>query len=118
MADASGTCGRREESDVPTQALSLLNNDLAVRASMAFAEGLLARNPTSKEEQIMEAFLTAVGRPPSNEELQILMQGRKKRTSVFKSTDAEDSLELPSEQLPLAELCRALFNSNAFLFID
>jgi len=118
MADASGTCGRREESDVPTQALSLLNNDLAVRASMAFAQGLLARNATSQEEQIKEAFWTAVGRPPSNEELQILMQGRKKLSGVFKSADAEDSLELPSERLPLAELCRALFNSNAFLFID
>jgi len=118
IADASGTCGRREESDVPTQALSLLNNDLAIRASMAFAERLIAKNPTSKDEQILEAFLTTIGRPPLQEELQILMQASTRLTTVFKSADAQDSLQLSREQLPLAELCRAIFNSNAFLFID
>ncbi len=137
LSDASGTCGRREVTNNAPQALSLLNNPLSTRAATLFASRLAVAHPESFQEQIDDAFWSAFGREASQEEFALLHQscrmiidrlkhrGENGTESSNRSNDPELDvgnarvLENSSvERLAFAELCRAILNSNEFIFIE
>jgi hypothetical protein len=77
--------------------LALLNSEEATAAAKAFA-GRLAKEAKSDDERIDRAYRLALGRPPSKKELE--------RARAF------------LKESPIAELCRALFNINEFVYLD
>ncbi len=92
------SCARRESSTHAPQALELLNgrwsNDLAV----AFAQRLTMEAGSESAEQVELAFLLVAARPP---------------------TDAERRLSLDFlHNRSLREFALAMFNLNAFLYVD
>lgn len=95
--DAGQSTARRMESTTPIQALNLFNSRFTLEQSDAFAARVDAEAGESLEDRIRRAYRLALGRDPIPEEL--------------------------NEAAPvLAEhgttvLCRALFNSNEFLFL-
>ncbi len=91
--DSNLSCPKRERSTTAPQALSLLNSDEVVEASTALAERL-AKEP----DKIDRAYRLILGRAPSERE--------RGRAEAF----LKDS--------PLAELCRALMNTNEFVYLD
>jgi hypothetical protein len=103
--DAQTSCPRREASTHPLQALELLNGSLANRLARDFAERLTREcgpdggSHAERRNQIVErGFRLAVGRPPS-------------------ATERELSLAFLARH-PVSEFTLALFNLNAFLYVE
>lgn len=95
------SCARRQVSTVAPQAFTLLNNPIVVPAAQALAERALREsgaNPDDLEKPVVRAWKLACGREPSAAELETLKDLRAKT-------------DLPS-------VCRAIFNSSAFLYPD
>ncbi|MAV55611.1 MAG: hypothetical protein CMJ28_06615 [Phycisphaerae bacterium] len=63
-ADPSFVTGARDETNVPTQALQLLNDDFVVGRSDALAQQIL-RTSRNEQEQIREVFRRTLGREPT-----------------------------------------------------
>ena len=95
-ADPSLLVDKRNESLSALQALVLLNNGFMLVQSKEFAKRLERDFP--KQQQVENAFLIALGRKPTQSEL--------------------ESLTALATQYSLADLARVLFNLNEFSFVD
>lgn len=94
--DAGQSTGRRRESVTPIQTLNLLNSHFALDQARAFAARVQSDVGLDPRKQIERAYWLAIGRGPQSTEL----------------SDAEPVVR----ENGLVALCRALFNSNEFLF--
>src|SRR5262249_23560830 len=63
------TMGRRNVSNVPAQALTLMNDPLVLRQAQLWAERLASNPAPSTRKRLDELYLTAFGRPPSAREV-------------------------------------------------
>jgi hypothetical protein len=95
--DAGQSTARRMESTTPIQALNLFNSRFTLEQSDAFAARVDAEAGEALEDRIRRAYRLALGREPIPEEL------------------AEAAPVLVEHGTTV--LCRALFNSNEFLFL-
>lgn len=100
--DPSVATPRRQVTTTPLQALSLLNNSFALTVAARFAERVAKdaneMGDSSTTRQVQRAFALAYGRTP---------------------TDAEAALALRLiESHGLKALCRAILNSNEFIFVE
>lgn len=96
--DLQSTCARRHASTHAPQALEMLNGQLSNRLAESFAERLTAEAGTNVDRQIELAFELAAGRAPTSQEKQL-------------------SARFLAEQ-SLREFALAMFNLNAFLYVD
>jgi hypothetical protein len=96
--DLQTSCARRQSSTHAPQALELLNGDLASDLAAAFAERLKDDAGQSPNQLIDRAFRLAAGRPPTAAEQKIALTFLKNQ--------------------PLEEFALAMFNLNAFLYVD
>jgi len=96
--DAQTSCPRREASTHALQALELLNGPLANRLAEALAARLLRECPDDRARQVQRAFWLIAGRGPTPRERALAMQFL--------------------EAQPLREFALAMFNLNAFLYVD
>jgi hypothetical protein len=92
------SCGRRESSTHAPQALELLNGQTANDLAKAFSDRIEREAGTDHQAQVELAFRLAIGRLPTSSERQLAM--------TF------------LEQQSLNELALAVFNLNAFLYVD
>jgi len=67
------TRGRRDRTNVPTQALALLNDPFVIDQAKFWAEQLVATDHDSIVERVQGMFRRALGRPPDKEEQQRLV---------------------------------------------
>lgn len=95
--DAGQSTARRRESTTPIQALNLFNSTFTLEQSKVFAARVAKEVGADPAAQIRRAYQLALGRSPSSAEI-------KEARPVVESHG-------------LATLCRALYNSNEFLFI-
>jgi Protein of unknown function (DUF1553)/Protein of unknown function (DUF1549) len=96
--DAQVSCPRRESSTHAPQALELLNGDFANRQAEAFARRIVAEAGKDPVRQAELAYRLAAGRSPSAKEKQLAL--------AFLKTQ------------PLREFALAVFNLNAFLYVN
>jgi hypothetical protein len=96
--DPSTTAPRRTVTNTPLQALTMMNNALVLHLARRFAERLEREAGPDPARQVDRAYLLALGRPPSDSE----------RTAAAEAV----------RRFGAAVLARALYNSNAFLFVD
>jgi hypothetical protein len=109
------TQGRRDSSQVPAQALVLLNGDLARRCSEALARSLLADPELSgAEARVRQLFLRSLSRPPTAEELVASiawLDGEAARRGVDPSATAA--------AIPLwQDLAHAVLNLEEFIHVN
>jgi hypothetical protein len=95
--EASQLAPVRGASVTALQALSMLNNHFVTRQSERFAERLASEKPTLSG-QVEAAFELALGRPPARGEARDLIAYAQKHG--------------------LPNLCRLVFNSNEFMFVN
>jgi hypothetical protein len=98
------SCPRRQQTVVPTQALTLLNSPLAREQAGTFARRLLRECGDRPERLGARAWLLAFGREVTAEESE--------RAQAFLRTRAG------GREAALADLCLALFNANEFVYVD
>ncbi len=96
--DLQISCARRESSTHAPQALELLNGRLSNELAAALAERLAREAPGDARRQVELAYRLVTGRPPNDREAAL----------------AADFLS----RQPLGEFALAIFNLNAFLYVD
>jgi len=96
------TMGQRGVSNVPAQALSLLNNPFVVQQAGRWAERTLA-TPGTTEERLTRMYQSAFGRPPTAEEV--------REATAFLASE-------PDQRRAWADLAHVLFNVKEFIFIE
>ncbi len=99
------TCERRTVTTVPTQALTLLNNDFALRQSRFFAERLSGM-VQDDEGRIAEAYRIALSRSPTEIEVAANL------AFLRRQKDYHDGDSLAA----LTDFCAVLLNLNEFLY--
>jgi hypothetical protein len=101
------SCPRRQQTIVPTQALTLLNSPLAREQTVAFARRLRQECGTDPEAVVGHTWRLAFGRLATPAERDRVLAFLRARTAG--SSDGEAAL---------ADLCLALFNANEFVYVD
>ncbi len=105
-SEASLVMGAREETNVPGQALYLLNNDFVITQSQKFSERL-AVQVSSPEQRIALAYTLAFGRQPTVKEIQTAKAFLDRELSIGNSVNKSWST-----------FCLALFASAEFRFLN
>ena len=118
--DASLVSGRREESNVPSQALYLLNDDEVVSLARSFADRV-ARLSGTPADRLAEAFEIALGRRPTSAERSAIESFRAEFTSrharrLAGSTRGGGAAD--AESLALVAYCQALFATAEFRHLN
>ncbi|MCG6158133.1 PSD1 and planctomycete cytochrome C domain-containing protein [Rubinisphaera margarita] len=108
FAEPSLVTGQRETTNVPLQALYLMNSDFVTERSRAFA-ARLSKQSDSPKEIVRQAFLLCFSREPDQEELE--------RALVYLSPRSQGSLR-PEDDRLLETFCQALFSTAEFRNID
>ncbi len=105
----SASCGRRNTTTVPTQALTLMNNELIRKSAVQFAQRVITEAGLDPAKQVERAYRLALGRDPTPAE--------KTRAADFLShaPDARGDA-LPVEGL--TDLCHVLFTLNEFIYAE
>ena len=106
-ADASLVMGAREQTNVPAQALYLLNNDFVREQAGKFAERLAGQAGQGTDQRITLAYALAFGRSPTMKEMQIARS----------FLDRERASGTRSDQA-WTTFCLALFASAEFRFLN
>ena len=109
-------CVQRSNSNVATQALHLLNNKMVYDLAVAFAERVRAEAGTNRQQQLERAFLLALGRPPSQEELELSLRSMEELVREWQQEQPDRKEEAP--QRALENVCHAMMNLAAFIYID
>ena len=106
--------GRRSASNVPAQALMLMNNEFVHQQSSVWAARLLKEVPAGGDDVLRTAFRQALSRIPNQEEL-ISFQEFSKAVAAERNLPQENCLTNPDV---LKEVCHVLLNQKEFLFLN
>jgi hypothetical protein len=106
--------GRRSASNVPAQALMLMNNEFVHQQSAVWAARLLKEVPTGGDDVLRTAFRQALSRIPTQEELTAFHEFSK---AVAAERNLPQESCLTSADV-LTEVCHVLMNQKEFLFIN
>jgi len=99
------TIGRRGVSNVPAQALAMMNNPFVVEQARYWADALLRESAQSPGDRVRTMYLTALSRPPDDAELADAL--------AFVDAAAAQS----TERQAWADFAHVLFNVKEFIFI-
>ena len=80
LPDQNTSCGSRVVSTVPTQALTMLNNEWILNQARRFADRIATEAPTGAEAQVERAYMLALSRVPSADEKHVAMEFLGKNT--------------------------------------
>ncbi len=112
-------CTRRERSNTPLQALTLLNDPTIYEAATALTERLFDEVRGSEQQRIGDAFRLCLARDPSPQELQVLrallQQLRDDLQASEQETRPEPTAGPRNEQTAWATWCTVLFNLHEFV---
>ena len=112
--EPSRTQGDRETSSVPGQSLLMLNNALVHEQVSAWAaKDLKIRSGYSTEQRIEHLFASALGRQPSAQEVQSLVEFIDDQAEAYALPPAARG----SDQRLWTDLCHVLINAKEFLYI-
>ncbi|HVQ30812.1 MAG TPA: PSD1 and planctomycete cytochrome C domain-containing protein, partial [Vicinamibacteria bacterium] len=93
----------RTRSNVPQQALALLNDPTYVEAARVFAERILRQGGPTESARLRFAYLRALARAPSAEEERVLLALLAKERAAFKARPAEARRFTTIGQAPAAK---------------
>ncbi|HQR07960.1 MAG TPA: DUF1553 domain-containing protein [Gemmatales bacterium] len=106
--DTAGSCARRNQSVVPTQAMALLNDHFIRTQATLLAEKI--HKPTNGEPllTVTAAYQSILGRAPTTEEITQITR------FVQRSKPGAAALDLPA----LTDLCHVLMMTNEFFYVN
>jgi hypothetical protein len=127
--DAADACVRRERSNTPLQALTMMNDPVFVEAAQALARRVLREAPPDSAKRLQYLFRLTMNRPPRTEELQSLTRfyDQQKSRVLSGGADALHCLGIIASSTPPAEsveaatfvaLARVLMNVDEYITRD
>jgi hypothetical protein len=103
VPESSRSCDKRLVTTVAPQALSLFNGDFVNRQANHFAARLIAEVGSDPGKQIERAYLLALCRPPTPQEVALMGEFLRKEGG---------------DRHALEQMCRVIFNLNEFVYAD
>jgi hypothetical protein len=103
------TIGRRTVSNVPAQALVMMNNPFVLQQAELWAKRVLATPNRTAEDRVRDMYAAAFGREPTRDELAAA-------TEFVKEVSAEHGK--PDHPKAWADLAHVLFNAKEFVFVE
>jgi Protein of unknown function (DUF1553)/Protein of unknown function (DUF1549)/Planctomycete cytochrome C len=117
--NASLSCERREVTTVPTQALTLFNNETFLEQAQHLAKRIEREAGSDPAAQVRLLYRIAYSREADSKELQQALEFLKNRGAAAASSDSRNSGEASQLALtPLAEFAHIVLNSNEFVYIN
>jgi hypothetical protein len=122
--DSMITCTRRNRSNTPLQALTLLNDEAHVEFAQALARRVLTEAPAERDERLTHAFRLSLGRAPKPSEREQLTTFLANQLDDFRTDPSEAKSVLPMDvdedaDVPLlaawASTSRVLLNLDEFI---
>jgi len=110
MPQPLSTIGRRTSSNVPAQALIMMNDPFVVQQAQLWAKRILSTSDAVDAERLRAAYVTAFGRQPSNEEEQSAV--------AFLQSQAKAHGEAKPGEKAWADFCHVIFNVKEFIFLN
>jgi hypothetical protein len=111
--DTMVSCEQRTTTTVPTQALTLLNNEFSLLQSQYFAKRVQERAGDSLESRVETAYRIALSRDPDPAEMADNLAFLEERRSHHASKPADDPA-----LAALTDLCNVILNLNEFLYVQ
>ena len=110
MPNPHTTVGRRNVSNVPAQALAMMNNPLVVEQARRWGERVVSgQTRADVDARIRRMYRAAFSRLPSDEEI--------RRGREFLTRQAEDLGTDTDDARVWSDYCHTLFNTKEFLFV-
>jgi hypothetical protein len=103
------TIGRRSVSNVPAQALTLLNNPFVVQQARRWAERALREGGGTDRERVTWLYRSGFGRAPDEQELREALDFLAEQGKEYKGSEVVRAW---------ADLCHVLFNVKEFIFVN
>jgi hypothetical protein len=110
----ASTVGRRNVSNVPAQALTLMNDPFVVQQAGLTARRLLDEAPSDPARRVAWLYESLFSRAPSPSELAQNLQFIEEQRGV-RQASGENAVE---EWQLWADLCHVLFNVKEFVFVN
>jgi Protein of unknown function (DUF1553)/Protein of unknown function (DUF1549)/Planctomycete cytochrome C len=102
------TMGRRSVSNVPAQALTMLNNPLVVQQAELWAKKVLAEPGLTSEQRVRTMYETALCRPPTPPESDEALAFLQEQARIYGRQD---------DPRAWADFAHVLFNLKEFIFV-
>lgn len=122
--DSNTSCTRRNRSNIPLQALNLLNDEAFFESAVQLAERVLNEIPNGDYERIRYVFRLAINRNPSRDETDILYSFLQENIDDFSGTPdeaatiakwVEDSKQDEKILAAWTMVCRVVLNLDEFI---
>ena len=111
----AGSVCRRNASAVALQSLSMMNDALVLEQADKFAARVLVQAGDSPDQRIELAFRLALSRRPDTEELGWSSELLRQQTQRYQRSGVANA---DAQRQALMHLCRVLFNSSEFLYVE
>jgi hypothetical protein len=107
LPDLKLPTGRRDETNVPAQALAMLNDPLVIQQAELWGEQLVNDESKTVAQRVRRMFIQALGRTPDEHELKLW-------TNAVTSFSA--SGDTMSDRQAWTELAHTMFNTKEFIY--
>ena len=111
--DPNVTCEGRNRTTVPTQALTLLNNEFVLQQAKYFAERVAAEGGGDAEARISRAYQIALSRGPDGDELDRNLSFLGKQAAYHRARGEADA-----DRAALVDLCDVILNLSEFIYVN
>jgi hypothetical protein len=101
--------GHRSVSNVPAQALTMMNNPFVVGEAQRWAKSVLAEKDLTAVARVEKMHVAAFGRPPSEEELKESLTFLEEQRKEYGKID---------DPRAWSDLCHVLLNVKEFIFVN
>jgi hypothetical protein len=120
FCDTARSAASRNVTSVPTQALTLLNGDFVSRQAHKLAFRLEREAGADRATQIERVYLLTVARRPRDAERAAMADflEREFQERLRESQSRSSLAPVVARHEALVQLCRALFNTNEFVYPD
>jgi Protein of unknown function (DUF1553)/Protein of unknown function (DUF1549)/Planctomycete cytochrome C len=108
------TAGRRDTTNVPDQALALLNDPLVIAMARLWSERVVRDEIATPDERAQQMFVAAFARPPTSEETTRLVK-LAQRSAELRGADAEMLMRC---QAAWQDVAHAIFNLKEFIYVQ
>jgi hypothetical protein len=103
------TMGQRSTSNVPAQALTMMNNDFVIQQAGLWARRVLQEPHATHRDRIVRLYDMAYGRPATDAEQAAALEFLTEQGALYSGTD---------DPRTWADLCHVLVNVKEFIFVN
>jgi hypothetical protein len=116
--DLNVTCEKRNVTTVPTQALTLLNNEFVLLQARYFAERVKNDAGNDPSKQITYLYRAALSREPTRKELDSYLAFFQKQRQYHADRPSGSDAEGGASLAALTDVAHVVLNANEFVYIN